>query len=324
MTMRQLKSGLVLGAALAVAAPSQAQQVNARTGASARGTVEITVPTAGMRITGWNRNEVAVTGTMPGGQRIELEESGGDVEVRLAGGRGMRVGGGGTLEVRVPAGSSLEVQSGAGSLVISGVTGDIEAMHTGGSVQVTGSPRSIELVSHGGPVSIDARTGSMEVTAMGGPVTIGGTASGRVEVNAMGGRVDLTGNVGEIEINAMGGPVRVASARGRVEITSVGGSVSLSGRDLRGSVESVSGNVLVVGTIDGSFSAETHSGNVELRLPASQGGTVDATTWSGSVQSDFAGVRRAGGRGEWRGSLGRGGPAISVSTFSGDVKLTRQ
>jgi DUF4097 and DUF4098 domain-containing protein YvlB len=114
----------------------------------------------------------------------------------------------------------------------------------------------------------------------------------------------------------------VANAGGRVEITAVGGNVQVSGSELRGSVQSVSGNVLVTATgpLSGAFSVDSHSGNVELRLPSGARATVNLTTFSGRLTSEVGQTRREGAR-DRQVMVGGGGPAVNITTFSGNVKL---
>ena len=50
---------------------------------------------------------------------------------------------------------------------------------------------------------------------------------------------------------------------------------------------------------------------------------VEVTTFNGDIESDFGNGSRQS-RNERRYSIGRGGPAVGITTFSGDVKLTRR
>lgn len=308
-----------LAAAIVLAAPAGAQQrIDARTPAAANARVEVHAM-GSLRVTGWNRNEVQVTGTSHGrGDHFTLDGSGRAVEVSLR-------GGGGALEIRVPAGSSVEVAGGNGPITVSGVTGAVEVAARGGPVTVGGSPRSVEVSSAGGPVTIDARTATVEVSSTGGPVRVTGAVRERVEVSSVGGDVEITGTVGDVEVSSMGGGVRVADATGRVEVTAVAGNVYVRGSRLRGSIRSVNGNLVAVaaGPLGGALSLDSHSGDVELRLARGTGAHVSVTSFRGRLTDELgAEVRRESGR-DRQLVVGGGGPAVSISTFSGSVKLTR-
>lgn len=309
--------GLALAAAVMLAAPAQAQrQVNARHDASAGGRVEIQMNAGSLRVVGWSRREVQVTGSVSGRDDVQLDGGGGTVEVR-AGRRGNA-----TLEVRVPAGSSIEVVAGAAPITVNGVTGAIEATSRSGNVTIQGSPRAVEVVAHSGAVTLAGQTDRAMLTSMSGPVRVTGEVRQRVEVEAMSGPVELLGRVGDVEISALSGNVRVANATGRVEVEAVSGNVSVNGGRLRGNVTTVAGNIVVAGSLAGPFSIESHGGDVELRLPSGAEAEVEVSTFNGRFRSDFSGGRESGR--ERRVSIGRGGPAVSITTFSGDVKLSRR
>ena len=313
--------GLAFAAAVMLAAPAQAQrQVNARHDASATGTVEIQMNAGSLRVVGWARREVQVTGTASGrDDAVQLDGGGGSVEVRV----GRR--GSATLEVRVPAGSSVEVTAGSAPITVSGVTGAVEATSRSGNITIQGSPRTVEVVAHSGVVLLEGRTDRAMLTAMSGPVRVTGDVRQRVEVEAMSGPVELLGTVGEVEVSALSGNVRVTNATGRVEVEAVSGNISVNGSRLRGNVTSVSGNIVVGGSLGGPLSMESHGGNVELRLPSGAEAEVEVSTFNGGFRSDFGGGREVReSRHERRVSIGRGGPAVSITTFSGDVRLTRR
>lgn len=316
---------LGLAGALLLATPAHAQrQVDARHDASATGTVEIQMNSGSVRVTGWSRNEVQVTGSLSrADDRVELDGAGRTVEVRVASRRGGR-GGPANLEVRVPAGSTLEVVAGSAPITVSGVTGSVETVSASGPVTIHASSRRVEVVAQSGPVTIDGQTEMLDVTAMSGPVRVNANVRQRATIEALSGPVELLGSVGEAQVNAVSGPVRVTNATGRVEIEAVSGNVALNGTRLRGSVQSVSGNVVVGGTLGGALDLESHGGNVELRLPSGANAEVEIGTFSGSLHSDFGGgARQSGGR-ERHVTIGRGGPRVNITTFSGDVKLLRR
>jgi DUF4097 and DUF4098 domain-containing protein YvlB len=323
MTHIRIASLAAAAAALLLAGEAGAQrQVNARHDAAPNGSVEIEINNGSVRVVGWGRNEVQVTGSVGReGDRLALDGTGRVTEVRIEGRRGHA--GSATLEVRVPAGSSVEVTAvGNAPITVTGVNGAVETVSRNGVTHIQGSPRTVEVTSQNGGITLDGDTDRAILTSMSGPVRLNGTVRQRAEVNAMSGAVEISGNVGEVEINALNGAVRVANVTGgRVEITSVSGSVNVSGTRLRGNVASVSGSVVVSGSVGGALNVESHAGSVELRLPGGTGAQVDITSWSGGVDSDWR-LQREGR--EWSGTLGRGGPNVSITTFSGSVKLTRR
>src|SRR5688500_11630176 len=108
MTHIRIASLAAAAAALLLAGEAGAQrQVDARHSAAANGSVEIEINNGSVRVVGWRRNEVQVTGSLSReGDRLALDGAGRMTEVRIEGRRGQP--GSATLEVRVPAGSSVE------------------------------------------------------------------------------------------------------------------------------------------------------------------------------------------------------------------------
>lgn len=315
---------IAAAAALLLAGEVQAQrQVNASRDAASNGTVEIQMNAGSLRVTGWARNEVQVTGRLDReSDRVVLEGSGRSIEVRVESTRHGR-GGPANLEIRVPAGASVEVVTGSAPVSVSGVNGAVEAVSQGGNTTVSGSPRSVNVAAAGGGVSVNVQTEDLSISAMAGPVHVAGNVRGRAEISAMAGSVDVVGTVGEAEISALSGNVRVANVSGgRVQISAVSGGVTVNGSRLRGTVSSVSGNIVASGSLGGGLTLESHSGNVELRLPANTAADVDVTSYSGELATDWRLSRES--RHEWHGTLGNGGHSLSITTFSGNVKLSRR
>src|SRR3954468_20337939 len=113
-----MRGKMMIAAAMLLAAgagAAQAQQrVSETRSTSATGTVEIHVADGQVRVVGWDRNEVQVTGTLANSNdRLELDSEEGTVVVRV--GRDYANGSrhsesGAELEIRVPARNDVEVQ----------------------------------------------------------------------------------------------------------------------------------------------------------------------------------------------------------------------
>jgi len=133
---------------------------------------------------------------------------------------------------------------------------------------------------------------------------------------------------------SVSGDVSARGLRAAVEARSVSGDVEVSTTG-PADASSVSGNVIAtLGRTGGEeLTFRSVSGDVTLRLPAGIDASLEARTISGEIESDFpvSQVGRTRGR-SWvnvrvgehvRGTLGRGGPAVSVDTVSGDIRVER-
>src|SRR5881397_2794712 len=114
----------VLALSVAAARPARADQVDVRKPAASDGLVEIENPAGSVRVIGWSKAEVAVTGNV--GRRASLRLGGGGprthVEVEVEGNPHATRS---DIEVHVPAGSRVSVESFASSIVVSEVTGPV-------------------------------------------------------------------------------------------------------------------------------------------------------------------------------------------------------
>lgn len=166
------------------------------------------------------------------------------------------------------------------------------------------------------------------------------------EIDTDDARVDFTVRVPtgvKFAARVISGDVHATSLRGPVDVATVSGDVQVSTTGTARAA-SVSGNVTATfGQTDGEeMSFATVSGDVVLRLAGGVGAQVSAHTLSGDIESDFdLRMRPMTGddededddHGGFRvnvqigrqatGTIGRGGPELSVNTVSGDIRLER-
>lgn len=328
-----IAAAALLGASATGAA---AQQVNQSVATGATGSVEVHAVSGQVRVTGWGRNQVQVTGTLSGGgERVDVQDQDGDVVVRVTYPRGRNWHGSGgsnrgaQLEVRVPSRKHVEVHVVSAGIQVEGVDGAVEAHSVSGGIRVANSrARSVSANTRSGTVEVNADADRVEAASVSGNVTVAGTVRDRVEANSVSGIVRITAAAGAVEANSVSGGVEIASMRGRAEVHSVSGDVRVTGRNLSGSFQTVSGEITITGDLARGADLEltTHSGDVVLHLPGGASAEVDFSTFSGGIHADYPGARvERQSRRESRVTIGGGGGTrITAQTFSGDVRLVRR
>lgn len=128
-------------------------------------------------------------------------------------------------------------------------------------------------------------------------------------------------------ISSVSGNVDLADVTGKVEASSVSGNVRVKEVSGQVSASSVSGNVEVdVNQLDGSDNMKfsSVSGNVNVRMPQSLDATVDMSTFSGDLASDFPveiKKKKYGSGSSATGRLGSGSRQLSMKSVSGNVNL---
>jgi DUF4097 and DUF4098 domain-containing protein YvlB len=238
--------------------------------------------------------------------RVDINSIGGRVEVRTT---YPRRGGGGDhgisarvdYTVSVPTGAAVSVKSISGDTTIARVSGEVRAEAVSGNVTVTAAPR----------------------------LAVARTVSGNVTVRDVAGGTNLS-------IGTVSGEIFASGLKARsLECGSVSGDIQLTGVEVeRLLAKSVSGNIEFAAALarGGRYDFSSHSGDVRITLTSQTGFELDASTFSGSVRSDFPVTLRADSASRERrdsnrtirGSYGDASALLSLKTFSGTVVITRK
>lgn len=283
---------LVLAAAMGVPAAAQ-QTIDARRAAKADGRIEIENAAGSIRVIGWNKDEVAVSGTLGHGAEGLSLSGGGDhimVEVETEGNpHGVRS----DLEIHVPAGSRIEIDSYSAGVTVVEVSGTVRVESMSGSISVAGAPKEVDAES-------------------------------------VSGAVEITGATKRVHAESVNGAVRVRGASGEVEATTVNGRLEVVGTAIeRGQLETVSGSVRFEGDLvgHGELDVDSVSGDVELVLPAKTNADFEVSTFSGEIENELGPAARQTSQytteKELEFSTGSGGARISVKTLSGEIVLRK-
>jgi DUF4097 and DUF4098 domain-containing protein YvlB len=166
----------------------------------------------------------------------------------------------------------------------------------------------VRVATGNGRINIDRGAADVSATTGNGDVSIGET-SGRVEATTGNGDVQVDGANGPVSVTTGNGRVFVLTARGEVDATTGNGDI-----DVR----------IKSGPIERDMRFNTGAGSVRITLPPEFNGTVDATSGTGSLRTDFdiAVIGRLDAH-LVRGTIGRGGPQIRLITGAGTIELRK-
>lgn len=307
-TVRLLPALLAAALAALPTGPAEAQEREARE-AGVRGTegqesarrvdrreavapdayIRVMVMRGEVRVRGWDRDSVAVTGSIDGAG--DLFFSGGGAAAKLGLWEERAPSTTGRLEVRVPRRATLWVKTEEADVDVRAFDGTLDVISVTGRVRAEGEFRQLHLESMGGDVEVEAEV----------PVLGVRTAAGSIRVR---GAVD--------DLNA-------GTVSGRID-------VALPGLH-RGRLESVTGDVRYRGDVrrGGLLDVQTHSGSVELAMPSDVDAEFTLHTIEGEVVNTLGETPERPSPG-LRGpavtfQLGDGGANVSVGTFSGTIDL---
>jgi DUF4097 and DUF4098 domain-containing protein YvlB len=298
--------------------PEQTEPFSGTYKIDATGAVDVTQVSGDVRVTVGRGNEVRVDAVkrvrhrdpeeakrLLGLLRVEVNQVGGRIEIRTIyprtqGNRGFN--GSVDYTIVVPQSVAVSVKTISGDVAVTGVQGEVRAETISGDVDVVSTPNLAV-----------AKTVSGDVTAR-------DISAASLTLGAVSGTVIATGlKVRTLEAGTVSGDLRLADLQ--VE---------------RLMAKTLSGNIAFDGTLarGGRYEFNAHSGNVRLTLPGNTGGfELDASTFSGSVRSDFPVTLRSAGPADGRrpaanraihGTYGDAGSILSLRSFSGTVVITKK
>jgi DUF4097 and DUF4098 domain-containing protein YvlB len=292
-----LRLGFVLLSSVALAIPLAGQQkIDVRRAVTKDVYVRLNGAFSSLRVTGWEKDSLVMTGSLPKGARFEPAMGGAGgapvtgVKFYIEGPATTNASA--SVELFVPVGATVWAKSGSATIDVTGITGGLDLNIVGGSVTVNGNPRELNIESMDGKVNVAGAPTWMRAKTATGDVTIRGSCT------------DLG-------------------------ITTVSGTVTIrDGSFERSRVESVTGNITFGAGVPraGSLLIDSHSGTIELQIGKASL-DIDATTITGSITNSVTTRRPTPGR-EGRGeeltlSLGTGDARATLRSFKGNIRLIR-
>lgn len=235
--------------------------------------------------------------------RIEVSQVGGRVEVRTIYPRVNR-GFNGSVDytITVPENAAVALKTVSGDVTVNGVRGEVRAESVSGDVEAVATP-NLALAK---TVSGDVRAREISAASL----TLG-TVSGTVIASGL--------KVRTLDASSVSGDLQLSNIQvERLTAKTLSGLITFEGSLARG----------------GRYEFNAHSGDVRLTLTSNTPGfELDASTFSGSVRSDFpvtlrsttdGAGRRGGATRAIRGTYGDAGAILALRSFSGSVVITRR
>ena len=290
---------LFAAAALLAASPAvrAGTPINERAAANPAGSVEVSNVAGTVRVIGWDRNEVEVTGELGvGAEKLEFAVADKVTRIKV-----IRPSKSSNVEdtdlvVRVPAASRLSVNT---------VSADIE---------VQGLLGAQRLQSVSAEISTAAAGEDVECKSVSGDVTVNGSFK-----------------KGLLTITTVSGDATALRVAGEVNANTVSGDITLGlGETNRSRVRSTSGDLTMAALLaaDGKLDAESISGDVRLELVGAVDAEFDLSSFNGEIRNCFgpkavSTSEYAPGK-ELRFREGQGSAHVRIKTLNGDISVCRK
>jgi DUF4097 and DUF4098 domain-containing protein YvlB len=301
---------------------------------------------------GANLNSIATTSgditITEAGARVTTRSTSGNVTVRgTSGDTHLNTTSGDITADRIN--GTLTIHSTSGDVRVTDVSSKLSVHTTSGDITATDLRDDASITATSGEIRVEKASGRVYARAMSGMVSVrevGGDATlesisdsvlaenvkGRVTVNAVSADVTLRNVQEGARINAVSGTITVTQTKGLIEARNTSGDIivrDVDSHDLQ--LGSHSGNVTFSGSLydDGRYSFESFNGSVLLTIPANANFTLTATTFNGSIETDFPitippGTTQTSRPKRLQGTHGNGGAQLKLNGFSADIKLKKK
>lgn len=252
-------------------------------------------------VSGWDKSEVAITGSLGDGAKTLAIEGGGEhltIKVQPPDKQGWfswsadtRMGDS-LLDIKVPKSAELKIEVVSADVNLSGVAG-----------------RSLKVDGVSGKQRLES--GAKEV-----------------ELGSVSGNIDLAGSSTRAHLETVSGDIRARGLNGQVKFETVSGDIDADNAGYRDmSAGTVSGSITLRGKPEAGarVDVETMSGDVRLYLPGETSTRLRASSFSGSIHSDFGSVKQPehGPGSSLETTTGSGDGQVKLETFSGDIEIRK-
>lgn len=289
-----LKLFLVAMVLLVGATDSSAQtKVSRGLRLNADGAIRIYNLVGSVRVVGWNRDSVAVRGSLGKGNSLHMGGSGSGMKMFVEG-IDERNPASADIEVSVPARAKVWVKTATASIEVSGVTGSLDLYVVGGNIKVTGDPADVNAEAIDGSITIIGSPAWVRAKSASGDVMLAGSSSD-VTVSTVSGKIDANGTQYE-----------------KAKFETVTGSIRFAGSFRRG----------------GLINFDTHSGSIDVGIPVGNGADFEVASIAGKISNKLTSSKPTAGRygrgAELNTTSANGGTRVVIRSFKGPVTLLRK
>lgn len=283
-------AALLFVPAVACAQGQERQKIDTTFAFAKGGGVDLGLVSGDIVVTGWARNEVKILATIEIGY-FESSFSPSRVSI-TARSRRNRMGES-RIEVSVPIGTQVRASSVSGDVRVRGTAGETLVNSVSGEIEVRDASDVVEMHTVSGDVTAEK-------------------LRGRIRANTVSGDLRLDDVAGDLRGKSVSGSLTIRGALDGLEFESMSGDFEFRG-DFRGA---------------GTFSANTHSGDMRLTLPENLSANLELRTFSGDMRTEFPLTLQPGesfGRRsrEMQTTINGGGARVRLGTFSGDITIQK-
>lgn len=266
--------------------------IDERKDAQADGHVEVINISGTVQVSGWDRSEIAITGTLGrGAERLDFVVDGENTRIEVIypkNGRSEQS----ALHIRMPAASSLDVRTVSAAIEVEGVAGRQWLSSVSGSISSEVPGKDLEAETVSGSISV---RGNEQQTVL--------------TLKSVSGNIEATGVSGELEAGSVSGRIEVAAGMlDRARLGTTSGRISLEGGL----------------AADGRYDLSSTSGRITVHLDKDTDLDLDAQSFSGRIENCFGVEAERHGYSPERSlryRLGEGNRTVRIRSMSSRIEI---
>jgi len=195
---------------------------------------------------------------------LNLETTGGDINVQYNQGESILKTSGGDIELKNLSGR-IEAKTSGGDIESTNLEGLIRVHTSGGDIEIKHSDGQFNASTSGGDMEFLHLTGNVEAHTSGGSITLENIEGESISAKTAGGDINVEDVTANIEGKTSGGEINLENVNGNVNVSTSGGDIEID--ELAGSLICyTSGGEIEGDDIIGTVDASTSAGDIELRL----------------------------------------------------------
>ena len=248
------------------------------------GKVYLEVKSGDIVVNSWDKNEIKIIAHK--NDTVDISHTEGNIRIIISRPQSFH------YELFIPDKAHLRVETASGRVKIREIGGFVDIRTTSGDIEVL--------------------TGKNGVRCK--------TVSGDIHIGEIIGNADLKSTSGKITVEDIKGSIKAGTVSGKIEIETFSHAEEVE-------IESISGNIKLHGELSpgGIYEINSHSGNTEIGIPSDSNFELRVETFSGNIHCDFE-IKISGkiDRKKIQGIVGKGGASLILSSFSGNIYITKR
>jgi DUF4097 and DUF4098 domain-containing protein YvlB len=214
------------------------------------------------------------------------------------------------FRITVPKRFDATLNTAGGNIRVADLNGAVEARTSGGDLKFEKIEGPVDGRTSGGNVKASGCTDKMQLQTSGGNIVIKDYTGPSAQADTSGGNIEAANCAGKLQVKTSGGNINIGKFSGASAYADTsGGSVFIE----------------VTKQPEGDCNLRTSGGNITASLPADIAVNLNASTDGGEVTSDLPVTVQGKARpGKLEGKINSGGPAFTLRTSGGDIRLQKQ